>query len=106
MDHQVVTLVAVGAIIGIREANINRFIETAVRLELVALDAVEPFRAFKIALALFRAKPTGIIADAETVQQLILLAHLHVKLKGALFFKDLNINRRAHKLLFIFFAKR
>lgn len=82
-----------GAIVGVREADINRFIEATVGFELAAGDVIEPFRALKIALALFRAQATGVVADPIAVEELVGLTHFDVKVEHALFFKDLNVNR-------------
>ena len=82
-----------GAIVGVREADINRFIEAAVGFELAAGDVIEPFRTLEIALALFRTEATGVVADPVAVEELVGLTHFDVKVEHALFFKDLNVNR-------------
>lgn len=55
VNHQIFTIIAMRAIVGIGKTNVDGLIKTAVWLELIALNAVKPFRTFKIALTAFRA---------------------------------------------------
>ena len=93
MDHQVFPFITMGAIVGVREADVNGFIEAAVGFELAAGDAIEPFRTLEITLTLFRTQATGIVADPIAVEELVGFTHFDVKVEHALFFKDLNVNR-------------
>ena len=96
VDHQIFTFITVCTVIGIREADINGFIEAAVRLELAALNVVEPFRTFEVALTLFWPQSAGVVTNFVTIKQLICLAHFDKQIESALFLEDLNINRRSH----------
>ncbi len=54
VNHQVFTFITVCAVVGVRETNVNRFVEAAIRFQLSTLYAVKPFRTFEITLTLFR----------------------------------------------------
>ena len=57
VNHQIFPFIAVRAVIGVRETDINRFIEAAIGFQLAALYRIKPFRTFKIALRCFGPRP-------------------------------------------------
>ena len=95
MNHQVVAAVALITIVLIREADVDRAIKAAIRLQLIQLHVVKTFRAFEIAFTTFRAEAARKVTDAIGIQQAEFVTDFAVEFERAFFLEDLDIDRGA-----------